>query len=165
MKCPKYVHFKKGGSMKLTTSITIFVLFAVFTFGAAFAQFAKPEEAVKYRKSVMFLIVQHFKRMGAVVQGKAAYDKDAFSANADAVEMLATLPWDAMRVPGTDKGDTTLSSAVFDKPAQFKKSADSFETATAMLAGTAKGGDLDAIKAQFGKVARNCGACHKQFRK
>ena len=151
--------------MKSIAKVTIFVLFVVFGFGAAYAQFAKPEEAVKYRKSVMFLIVQHFKRMGAVVQGKANYDKDAFSANAAAVEMLATLPWDAMMAPGTDKGDTTLSSAVFDKPAQFKKAADSFETATAMLAGAAKGGDLNAIKAQFGKVAQNCKSCHNNFRK
>jgi len=151
--------------MKSTTKITIFILFSIFTFGSAFAQFAKPQEAVKYRKSVMFLIVQHFKRMGAVVQGKAAYNKDAFSVNADAVKLLATLPWDAMRVPGTDKGDTTQSSAVFDEPAQFKKAADSFETATAMLAGAAKGGDLNAIKAQFGKVAQNCKSCHNNFRK
>ena len=151
--------------MKSTTRITIFVLFAVFTLGTAYGQFAKPEEAVKYRKSVMFLIVQHFKRMGAVVQGKAAYNKDEFSVNADAVKMLATLPWDAMMVPGTDKGDTTLSSAVFDEPDQFKKVADSFETATALLAGKAKGGDLNAIKAQFGKVAQNCKSCHKNFRK
>ena len=150
--------------MKALTKIAVFVLFAVFAFGAAYAQFAKPEEAVKYRKSVMFLIVQHFKRMGAVVQGKAAYDKDAFSANAAAVEMLATLPWDAMMAPGTDKGDTTLNSAVFDKPAQFKKAAESFETATAMLAGKAKGGDLNAIKAQFGNVAQNCKSCHTNFR-
>ena len=151
--------------MRAITRITIFVLFVVFAFGAAYAQFAKPEEAIKYRKSVMFLIVQHFKRMGAVVQGKAAYDKDAFSVNADAVAMLATLPWDAMMEPGSDKGDTTMSSAVFDKPAQFRKAAESFQTDTAMLAGTAKGGDLNAIKAQFGKVAQNCGGCHKQFRK
>ena len=150
--------------MKSIAKVTIFVLFVVFGFGAAYAQFAKPEEAVKYRKSVMFLIVQHFKRMGAVVQGKADYDKDAFSANAAAVEMLATLPWDAMMAPGTDKGDTRLSSAVFDKPAQFKKAAESFETATAMLAGKAKGGDLNAIKAQFGKVAQNCKSCHTNFR-
>ena len=150
--------------MKSTTKIIISILFVVFAFGAAYAQFAKPEEAVKYRKSVMFLIVQHFKRMGAVVQGKAAYDKDAFSVNADTVEMLATLPWDAMMVPGTDEGDTTLSSAVFDKPAQFKKAAESFETATAMLDSTAKGGDPDAIKAQFGKVAQNCKNCHQKFR-
>jgi cytochrome c556 len=103
--------------------------------------------------------------MGAVVQGKSAYEKEAFSANADVVEMLATLPWEAAMEPGTDKGDTTLSSAVFDKPAQFKKTAESFQTATAKLAGTAKTGDLDAIKAQFGKVAQICNTCHKQFRK
>jgi len=151
--------------MKSTAKITVLVLVVVFAFGAAYAQFAKPAEAVKYRKAVMFLIVQHFKRMGAVVQGKAAYDKDAFSANAAAVGMLATLPWDAMSVPGTDKGDTTLSPAVFDKPAQFKKAAESFESATAMLADTAKGGDLNAIKAQFGKVAQNCKSCHTNFRK
>jgi cytochrome c556 len=151
--------------MRAISKITIIVMFAVFAFGAAYAQFAKPEEAIKYRKSVMFLIVQHFKRMGAVVQGKAAYDKDAFSANADAVAMLATLPWEAAMEPGSDKGDTTLSSAVFDKPAQFKKTAESFEADTAKLAGTAKGGDLNAIKAQFGKVAQNCKSCHTNFRK
>ena len=151
--------------MRAITRITIFVLFVVFAFGAAYAQFSKPEEAIKYRKSVMFLIVQHFKGMGAVVQGKSAYDKDAFSANADVVAMLATLPWEAAMEPGSDKGDTTMSSAVFDKPAQFRKTAESFEAATAMLATTAKGGDLSAIKAQFGEVAQICGGCHKQFRK
>ena len=151
--------------MRAITRITIFVLFVVFAFGAAYAQSAKPEEAIKYRKSTMFLIVQHFKRMGAVAQGKSAYDKDAFSVNADVVAMLATLPWDAMMEPGSDKGDTTMSSAVFDKPAQFKKAAESFETATAMLAGKAKGGDLNAIKAQFGNVAQNCKSCHTNFRK
>jgi cytochrome c556 len=103
--------------------------------------------------------------MWAVVQGKSAYDQDAFSANADVVAMLATLPWDAMMEPGSDKGDTIMKSAVFDKPAQFKKTAESFEAATAMLATTAKGGDLSAIEAQFGEVAQNCNDCHKQFRK
>ncbi len=151
--------------MKAITRIAIFVLFVVFVFGAAYAQFAKPEDAIKYRKSVMFLIAQHFQRMGAVVQGKSAYEKDAFSANADVVAMLATLPWEATMEPGSDKGDTTLSSAVFDKPAQFRKTAESFQTDTAMLAGTAKGGDLNAIKAQFGKVAQNCNSCHTKFRK
>jgi cytochrome c556 len=151
--------------MRTITKITIFVLFVVFAFGAAYAQFAKPEEAIKYRKSVMFLIVQHFKRMGAVVQGKSAYEKDKFSANADVVAMLATLPWEAAMEPGSDKGDTTMSSAVFDKPAQFRKTAESFQTDTAMLAGTARGGDLNAIKAQFGKVAQNCKSCHTNFRK
>ena len=151
--------------MKVIKKIIIFVFITTFIVGAAYAQFAKPEDAIKYRKAVMFLIVQHFKRMGAVVQGKSTFEKDAFAANADVVAMLTTLPWEASLEPGTDKGDTTLSSAVFDKPGQFKKAGESFEAATAMLAKTAKGGDLEAIKEQFGKVAKNCKSCHQQFRK
>ncbi len=113
--------------MKVATKIMIFALITVFMFGAAYAQFAKPEDAIKYRKSVMFLIAQHFKRMGAAVQGKSAYQKDAFSVNADAVKMLATLPWEASMEPGSDKGDTTLSSSVFSDKANFMKTAKTFE--------------------------------------
>ena len=155
----------KGGSMKAMTRISVLVLFFIFAFGAAYAQLAKPEEAIKYRKSVMFLILQHFKPMGAVVKGKAAYDKEAFSINADAVAKLATLPFEAALVPGSDKGDTTMTSAAFDKPGQFKKALESFKSETSRLAGSANTGDINTIKAQFGKVAQNCGACHKQFRK
>ena len=151
--------------MKSVTKITILVVLVVFFFGAAYARFAKPEDAIKYRKSVMFLILQHFKPMGAVVQGKADYDKNAFSANADVVRMLATLPWEAFMEPGTDKGDTTMTSAVFKKSGQFKEAATAFQSATAELAATAQSGDLKAIKAQFGKVGQSCKSCHKNFRK
>ena len=155
----------KGGSMKAITVIFVFVLFCVFAFSAAFGQLAKPEEAIQYRKSVMFLILQHFKPMGAVVKGKATYDKDAFSANADAVANLATLPYEIALVPGSDKGDTTINSAALEKPDRFKKALESFKSETSMLASAADTGDMNKIKAQFGKVAQNCGACHKQFRK
>ncbi len=150
--------------MKVMTKIMFFVLSTVFVFGAAYAQFAKPEDAIEYRKSAMFLIAQHFKRMGAVVQGKSAYDKDGFSVNSDVVAMLSTLPWEASMEPGTDKGDTTLNSAVFNNKTDFMKAAKSFEGDTAKLADSAKGGDLNAIKAQFGVVAQNCKNCHQQFR-
>ena len=56
--------------------------------GAAFAQFAKTEDAVKYRQSVMSVIGTHFSRMGAVVKGEAPYTKEAFEQNAN---MVATL--------------------------------------------------------------------------
>ena len=151
--------------MKKVARIMIFVLIAVFVFGAAYAQFAKPEDAIKYRQSVMLLNSQHAKWMYAVVQGKAPYDKDEFSANADVVEMLTTLPWQAMMEPGTDKGDTTMSSAVFEKVEQFREAAGSFETAAAKLATTARGGDLNAVKAQFGKTVQYCKTCHTEFRK
>lgn len=150
--------------MKTMIKMMIFVVATVFIFGAAYAQFSKPEDAIKYRKSIMFLISQHFKRMGAVVQGKAAYDKDKFSFDADAVKMLSILPWEAAMEPDTDKGDTTLSSAVFNDKAKFLNAAKSFEADTAKLADSAGRGDLNSIKEQFGVVAQNCKSCHEQFR-
>jgi cytochrome c556 len=155
----------KGDKVKKFSIISSCVLFALILIASAYARFAKPEDAIKYRKSVMFLILQHFKPMGVVVQGKADYDKNAFSANADVVKMLATLPWEAFMEPGTDKGDTSISSAVFKKSDQFKEAATAFQSATAELAATAQSGDLKAIKAQFGKVAQNCNSCHKKFQK
>jgi len=151
--------------MQLLKKATITVFVLSFVFGAAYAQFAKPEDAIKYRKAAMFLIAQHFKLMGVVVNGKVPYEKDAFSANADVVQTLAPLSREAIMEPGTDKGDTTLSSAVFEKPEQFKKAAGSFEAAAVMLVKTARGGDIGAIKPQFGKVAQSCKGCHRQFRK
>jgi cytochrome c556 len=151
--------------MKKITVITIFALVVVLALGAAYAQFAKPEDAIKYRKAVMVLILQHFKGMGAVVKGKADYDKDAFAANADAVNMLATLSLAATLVPGSDKGDTTINSAAFKNSDQFIEASDSFKAETAKLADVANGGNLNSIRAQFGRVAQSCSACHKKFRK
>ena len=150
--------------MKKLLMIFVGLVFIAGAIGGAYAQFAKPEYAIKYRKSVMFLIAQHFGRMGAVVKGKAAYDQQAFTRNAMVVEALSHLPWEAAMVPGTDKGDTTLNAAVFAQQAEFKAGAQAFEASTAKLVSVSEGGDLNAIKAQFGEVAKSCKGCHEQFR-
>jgi len=150
--------------MKKISEAVICVAMVFSVLGAANAQFAKPEDAIKYRKAVMFLIAQHFKRMGAVVQGKAEYEKGRFSKDAEAVKVLATLPWEAMLEPGTDKGDTTLSEAVFKVPEKFKEAAKTFEEANVKLADLASEGDFEGIKGQFGAVAGSCKSCHSQFR-
>jgi len=155
----------KGSVMKTTAKVVIAVFIVGFAVGAVYAQFAKPEDAIQYRKSVMFLIAQHVKRMGAVVQGKSDFNKDEFSTDADVVEMLSTLPWKAMTAPGTEKGDTTVNSAVFEKEEQFREAVQTFETAAAKLAAAARSGDLNAAKAQFGRLVQNCKACHSEFRK
>ena len=151
--------------MKTIARVAIFIFIVAFVLTAAYAQFDKPEDAIKYRQSVMFLISQHVKRMWAVVQGKAPYEKDDFAENADVVAMLSTLPWKAFLEPGTDKGDTLMTSAVFEKEEQFRELSESFEKAAAKLATAARGGDLKAIKAQFGQAAQYCNNCHKEFRK
>jgi cytochrome c556 len=150
--------------MKKLVKLSICLIFLAVAVGGAYAQFAKSEDAIKYRKSVMFLIAQHFGRMGAVVKGKTAYEKQSFTQNAMVMEALSHLPWEASMVPGTDKGDTTLSAAAFAKQDEFKADAQAFETGSAKLVSVSQSGDLNAIKAQFGEVAKSCKGCHEKFR-
>lgn len=131
---------------------------------AAHAQFSRPEEAIKYRQAVMFLIAQHFGRIAAVVQGKAPYDSVVVGQDAALVETLSKLPWEAFSVPGTDKGQTGLKSNAFSEPDRFKQAAGVFEATSSALAGAAKKGGLDDLKAPFGEVAQSCKGCHQEFR-
>ena len=150
--------------MKKLLMILVGVVFVAAALEGAYAQFAKPEHAIKYRKSVMFLIAQHFGRMGAMVKEKIPYNQEVFAKNAMLVETLSRLPWEAVMVPGTDTGDTTLNSAAFVQPAKFKEVAQTFETQTTKLVSTAQSGDFIGIKSQFGEVGKSCKACHSQFR-
>jgi cytochrome c556 len=137
------------------------LLVLIFVGAAAYAKFDKPEDAIEYRQAAMHLIGYQLKQLEAVVKGDVAFEKEAFAQSAGVLKMLATLPWEAMMVTGTDKGETTMSAAVFEKAAEFKEAAAAFESATAQLAGAA---DLDAAKEQFFAVAGNCKGCHGKFR-
>jgi cytochrome c556 len=148
---------------KLLMILVCFIFFAA-ALGVAYAQFARPEYAIKYRKAVMFLIAQHFGRMGAMVKEKIPYNQEVFARNAMLVETLSRLPWEAVMVPGTDTGDTTLNASAFAQQAEFKEVAQTFETQATKLVSTAQNGDFIGIKAQFGQVAKSCKACHTQFR-
>ena len=150
--------------MKKPLMILVCLVVVAAALGGAYAQFAKPEDAIKYRKAVMFLIAQHFGRMGAMVKEQTPYNQPVFAQHAIVVETLARLPWEAMMVPGTDKGDTTLNAKVFAKPAEFNQAAQTFEAQSAKLVSTAQSGDFTAIKTQFGEVGKSCKACHDQFR-
>ena len=150
--------------MKTLLKTFVCLVLVAVALGGAYAQFAKPEYAIRYRKSVMFLIAQHFGRMGAVVKGKVPYNQEVFTQNAVVVELLSHLPWEAIMVPGTDTGDTTLKSSAFEQQTKFKEGAHAFEAKTAKLVSLSKSGDLNAIKAQFGEVGKSCKGCHEQFR-
>jgi len=131
--------------------------------GAAFAQFAKTEDAIKYRQSAMFMIGQHFTRMGAVVKGDVPYNKEVFERNAVLVESLYRLPLEAFMAPGSDKGSGMKAEALTQKD-KFTQMHTATETELAKLVAVAKGGDLNVIKPQFGAAGASCKACHDAFR-
>ena len=134
--------------------------------GAAHAQapFAKPEYAIKYRQSAMFIMGQHFGRIGAVVKGERPYNKDEVAHNAAVAAEMSKLPWDGF-VSGTDKGDTNAKPEIWSDAAKFKSASEKMEQEIGKLAEVAKGGDLNAIKAQFGATGKTCKGCHDDFKK
>ena len=145
-------------------TIAVLVVLGILI-GAAWAQFSKPETAVKYRQSVMFVIGQHFGRLGAMVKGQQPYDQKTFASNTAVIESLAGLPWEAFLVPGSDPGKTTMRSEVLKDPDGLKNLSRQFETEVGKLSAAAKGTDFNAIKAQFGAVAQSCKNCHGKTRK
>lgn len=136
-----------------------------FTLAApAQAQFAKPEDAIKYRKASLTVMSAHFARLGAMANGRVPYDAKAAAENAEVVSALAKLPWAAFG-EGTDKGDTRAKPDIWKESAKFKEASDKMVAEVGKLNTAAKAGNLDALKAAFGPAAASCKACHDNFRK
>jgi cytochrome c556 len=129
---------------------------------AAQAQFAKPEDAVKYRSATFVVMAAHFSRIGAVVKGEKPFNKEEVAANAAVVASLAHLPWQAFG-PGTEGGKALPE--IWKETEKFKAGSDKMEKAIAELNTAAKSGNLDAIKKTFGAAGQTCKACHDNYRK
>ena len=128
------------------------------------AQFAKPEDAIKYRKASFTVMSAHFGRLGAMANGRVPYDAKAAAENAEVVSALAKLPWTAFG-DGTDKGETRAKPEIWKETAKFKEASDKMVAEMGKLNTAAKAGNLDALKAAFGPAAASCKACHDNFRK
>ncbi|MEY3612099.1 MAG: hypothetical protein RJB14_1821 [Pseudomonadota bacterium] len=149
--------------MKYTTSCASALLMLVMGLPAQ-AQFAKPEDAIKYRKASFTVMAAHFGRLGAMANGRAPYDAKAAAENADVVATLSKLPWAAFG-EGTDKGDTRAKPEIWKEAAKYKEAADKMQAEIMKLNTAAKAGNIDALKASFGPAAASCKACHDNFRK
>jgi cytochrome c556 len=130
----------------------------------AAAQFAKPEDAIKYRQSGMTLIGNHFGRLGAMAQGKVPFDARAAADSAEVVAFVSKLPF-AGFVEGTDKGGNTKAKPeIWKEGDKFKAGATKMQEEAAKLNVAAKSGNFDQVKAAFGETAKTCKACHDDFR-
>lgn len=128
------------------------------------AQFAKPEDAIKYRKAAFTVMAAHFGRVAAMANGRMPFDAGAAASNAATAEMMSKLPWAGFG-DGTDKGDTKARPEIWTDKAKFIAASEKMQGEMTKLATVAKGGNLDAIKAQVGATGGACKACHDDFRK
>ena len=134
---------------------------------AAGAADQKPEDVVQYRQSVYTIIGWNFKPIGAMVKGEVPFDAAAVARHAQYIEMMSkAAPEGFSKGTGPDVvKDTEAKPEIWTKATEFASKMKDFQQAAAKLTEVAKGGDEKAIKAQFGKTAETCKACHKEFRK
>ena len=144
--------------------MTAALLAGVATALPAAAQFAKPEDAIKYRKNALFVMAQHFGRVAGMANGKIPFDAKAAADNAEIATMMSKLPY-AGFIEGTDKGDTKAEPKIWAEKDKFNAAASKMQEEMAKLNVAAKGGNIDTIKAAVGETGKACKACHDNYRK
>ena len=129
----------------------------------ASAQFAKTEDAINYRQSALFIMGQHFGRIGAMVNDKIPFDAAEAKASAGIVNVVAKLPWPAF-VPDSSKGETKARPEIWQDSAKFKAAQERLVGSLPKLVAATDTGDKAKIKEAFGEAASACKNCHDNFR-
>ena len=128
------------------------------------AQFAKPEDAIKYRKSVMTIQSTHFGRVAGMANGRIPFNAAAAVDNAAIAEAMSKLPWAAFG-EGTGTGDTKAKPEIWSDNAKFRAAGEKLQGEMVKLVAATKTGNVDTIKVAAGGVGGACKACHDDFRK
>ncbi|OYQ42543.1 cytochrome C [Rhodoferax sp. TH121] len=130
----------------------------------AMAQFAKAEDAIKYRQNALFVMQQNFARVAAMAAGRAPFDAKVAAESAEVAAFVSKLPWAAFG-DGTDKGATTKAKAeIWSDKAKFNDYAEKLQAEMNKLNAAAKTGNLDSIKAAVSATSGSCKTCHDAFR-
>ena len=129
----------------------------------ASAQFAKPEDAIKYRKATFTVMGTHWARLAGMAQGRIPFDAKAAADNAAVVEAVHKLPWAAFG-PDTQQGDTKAKADIWKEPAKFKEAEEKLFAEVTKIAAAAHSGKQDDLKAAFASGGGVCKSCHDNFR-
>lgn len=149
--------------MKVLATLVLAATTVVFAAPAS-AQFAKVEDAIKYRKSSLFVMQQNFSRVAGMAAGKVPFDAKIAADSAAVAQYMSKLPWSAFAA-GTDKGDTKAKPEIWNEPTKFKDYADKMQAEMNKLSAATLAGNLDSIKAAVNATGSACKTCHDAFRK
>jgi cytochrome c556 len=130
----------------------------------AAAQFAKPEDAIRYRRAAFTVMSAHFGRVAAMANGKVPFDAKAVVDNAEIATIMSKLPYAAF-IDGSDKGETRAEPKIWTEMDKFRAAASKMQDEMAKLNVAAKTGNVDAIKAAVADTGKSCKACHDSYRK
>lgn len=150
----------------MKNSIAVLATAACMAAGAliatpAAAQFAKAEDAVKYRQSALTVMSNHMGRLAAMAKGAKPFDAAAAKSSAQLISTMSKLPWEAF-VPGSDGGFANVKGDPWKNAADFKSLQERLIGETDKLVDAA--GSLDSLRTQVGATGAACKACHDKYR-
>ena len=146
--------------MKALSALTLAAVFTTVALPAS-AQFAKPEDAIKYRQSGLSVLGTHFGRLGAMANGKIPFDAKSAQESAEIVAFMSKLPWAGFGA-GTEGGKA--KPEIWKEQAKFNDLSGKMEAEAVKLNAAGKAGNVDALKTAFGPAANSCKSCHDSFR-
>jgi cytochrome c556 len=130
----------------------------------AAAQFAKAEDAIKYRKAAMTLMNTHVGRVFAMANGRVPFDAKAVQDNAEIAAAVSKWQFSGF-VDGSDLGDTKAEPKIWAEMDKFREKANKSQEDLVKLNAAAKTGDIAAVKTAIGAVGQSCKSCHDSYRK
>ena len=130
----------------------------------ASAQFRKPEDAVKYRQSVMYVMgTSFYARIGAMANGRIPYDPKLAQEHADVVVTMSRLPWPAFTPDTNGVGRTEAKSNVWTEQPKFNDLREKMQAEVLKLQTASRTGDLEALRAAYKATGAACKSCHDAF--
>lgn len=131
---------------------------------AAAQPFAKPEDAVKYRRAAFTVLGRHFGVVAAMANGRLPFEARTAAENADIALVVARLPYYGF-TPGSQSGDTKADPKIWSETDKFNAAAQKMQDEMGKLSAAAKTGNLDTIKTAVGATGAACKACHDSYRR
>jgi cytochrome c556 len=125
--------------------------------------FADAEDSVKYRQSAFQLIRYNMADIAAMLKGEVNYDAERVSKRANALATLTTLPWEAFTLPGLEHG-SDAKAEIWQNLQDFNQRAEHLSADAMALKTAAQSGEQRKVGKALTAFARNCKACHDEYK-
>lgn len=126
--------------------------------------FTDANDAVKYRQSAFQLIRHNMGDINEMIKGEVAFDAARVQKRADALVLVTTLPWEAFQVAGTELGGGDAKADIWKNLDDFLERGEKLAADASLLQVAAQTGDKNELRKAFGNFARNCKACHDNYK-
>ncbi|OIP14960.1 MAG: cytochrome C [Comamonadaceae bacterium CG_4_9_14_3_um_filter_60_33] len=149
--------------MQKFTLITLAAAVALLSACSDRVRDTHPQQLVSKRQAIFKKFTKTLEPMGLVARDRQDYVKASFVASAEALQELASQPWQYFSADG-NYPPTRAKPEVWSQPGDFKLAQDKFLAATDALVQVAGSADLPAINASVEAVQASCKSCHNKFR-